>query len=407
MCVPTRDRERAKHLILLPTVDVVNADVHDAATLARLLRGMDAVINLVGVLHDGRGTRSFEQAHVELTRKVIAACASNGVRRYVHMSALGADVKGPSRYQRTKGAAEALVRAADLDWTIFRPSVVFGRNDRFLNLFAQLQKMLPAIFLGCPRARFQPVYVEDVAAALVMSLDDLAAFGQTYDLCGPKVYTLRELVALVGAMTGKHRPIIGLSDALSCLQAFALELLPGKLLSRDNCDSMKVDNVSSQPFPFGIEPEGARSHSAGLARHGVAARRAIALTATTQGVRIVTSSRMAQYTLVIGNKAYSSWSLRPWLAMKHAGLAFDEVRIPLYQDDFLARIRKYSPSGKVPILVDGEHRRSGSRSQFANISPNVIRTSNCGRPMPRRAPTDVRSAPRCTRASRPCAAIWV
>ena len=254
VCVPTRDRERAKPLILLPTVDVVDADVHDAATLARLTRGMDAVINLVGVLHDARGKRGFEQAHVELTQKIMAACAANGVRRYVHMSALGADINGPSRYQRTKGKAEALVRASRLDWTIFRPSVIFGRNDRFLNLFALFMKLAPVMFLACPRARFQPVHVEDVAAAMVMSLDDLASYGKTYDLCGPRVYTLRELVATVGAITGHRRPIIGLGNALSYLQALALELLPVKLMTRDNYHSMQVDNVSSQSFPFGIEP---------------------------------------------------------------------------------------------------------------------------------------------------------
>src|SRR5258705_2910002 len=180
--VPTRDRERAKSLILLPTVDVVDADVHDPAVLARLLRGMDAVINLVGVLHDGRGTRSFEEAHVGLTRKIIAACARTGVRRYVHMNALGADVNGPSRYLRTKGAAEALVRASKLDWTIFRPSVIFGREDRFLNMFARLQKLLPVIFLARPRARFHPVYVEDVAAGLVASLANRDAYGKSHEI---------------------------------------------------------------------------------------------------------------------------------------------------------------------------------------------------------------------------------
>ena len=250
--VPTRDRERAKPLILLPTVDVVNADVHDPASLAQLTRGMDAVINLVGVLHAGRGARSFEEAHVGLTRKIIAACAQTGVRRYVHMSALGADAHGPSRYQRTKGAAEALVRASDLDWTVFRPSVIFGREDRFLNLFASVLKILPVVLLGSPRARFQPVYVEDVAAALVASLDRREAFGKTYELCGPRVYTLRELVALVGDLTGHRRPIIGLIDPLSYVQALALEFLPGRLLTRDNYRSMHVDNVSAQPFPFGI-----------------------------------------------------------------------------------------------------------------------------------------------------------
>jgi uncharacterized protein YbjT (DUF2867 family) len=252
--VPSRDRERAKALILLPTVDVLDADVHDPATLARLMHGTDAVINLVGVLHDGHGTRRFSQAHVELTRKIIAACAQTGVRRYLHMSALGADVNGPSRYQRTKGAAETLVRESGLDWTIFRPSVIFGRQDRFLNMFAQLLKFLPVIFLGRPRARFQPVFVEDVAAAIVASVGNRESFGKTYELAGPRVYSLRELVVLVGNLTGYRRPVIGLGDTLSYLQALMLEFLPGRLLTRDNYHSMQVDNVSTAPFPFGIEP---------------------------------------------------------------------------------------------------------------------------------------------------------
>lgn len=250
--VPARDRERAKNLILLPTVDVVYADVHAPAALAELVRGAGAVINLVGVLHDGRGSGSFAQAHVELTRKVLAACAATGVRRYLHMSALGADVNGPSRYQQTKGEAEALVRASSLDWTIFRPSVIFGADDRFLNLFAKLQALTPVMFLAKPGARFQPVYVEDVAAAFARALDEHSSIGQAFDLCGPQVYTLREIVALAGRLSGNPRPIVGLGAALSYLQAFALELLPVKLMSRDNLASMQVANVSSAPLPFGL-----------------------------------------------------------------------------------------------------------------------------------------------------------
>ncbi len=170
------------------------------------------------------------------------------------MSALGADPQGPSKYQRTKGEAEALVRASDLEWTIFRPSVVFGRGDKFLNLFAMMQKLLPVIFLARPDARFQPVFVDDVAAAFVHALSERSTFLRSYDLCGPRVYTLRELVALAGSISGHRRPIIGLNDPLSYLQALFLELLPIKLMTRDSYHSMKVDNVSSQPFPFDIRP---------------------------------------------------------------------------------------------------------------------------------------------------------
>jgi NADH dehydrogenase len=253
--IPTRDRERAKvDLIPLPTADVIVADVHDDATLERLVRGSQAVINLVGVLQNGRGKGSFAEAHAGLARKVVGACQRAGVRRLVHMSALNADASGPSDYLRSKGEAEAIVRGSGLDWTIFRPSVIFGRQDRFLNLFAKLESLLPVVFLASPNARFQPVYVGDVAAAFTASVPSLESYGRSYDLVGPKVYTLRELVEYVGRVTGHRRPIVGLGPALSNLQAFALELAPGKLMSRDNVKSMTVDNVSASPLPFGMTP---------------------------------------------------------------------------------------------------------------------------------------------------------
>ena len=261
--VATRDRERAKEqLILLPTVDVTVADIHDPSQLAFVLRGAEAVINLVGVLHESRGPASFQGAHVELARKVVAACKAAGISRLLHMSALGADPAGPSRYQRTKGEAEAVVRASGLAWTIFRPSVIFGRGDGFLNVFAKLLRMAPVVPLGCPDTRFQPVYVEDVATAFVHGLEDLGSVGKSYDLCGPRVYRLRELVEYVGEVTGRRRRIIGLPDGLSYLQALTMELPPLKqilrsldmLMTRDNYYSMKVDNVSAGDFPFGMTP---------------------------------------------------------------------------------------------------------------------------------------------------------
>jgi NADH dehydrogenase len=253
--VASRDRERAKRqLILLPTVDVVETDVHDPRALCAFVRGAEAVINLVGVLHEGRGPASFQQAHVELARKVVAACREAGIERLLHMSALNAHAAGPSRYLRSKGEAEAIVRESGLAFTVFRPSVVFGPEDTFLNLFARLLKVLPVVVLACPGARFQPVFVEDVAQAFVRALEDPASHGAAYDLCGPRVYTLRELVEFVAATTGRRRPVIGLNDTLSYWQAFALELLPGKLMTRDNYRSMKADSVCACPFPFGIAP---------------------------------------------------------------------------------------------------------------------------------------------------------
>jgi NADH dehydrogenase len=246
--VPTRSRERARHLILLPTVDVVEADLHDPVALASLVRGAAAAVNLVGILNESR-PGDFDRVHVELPRKLIAACRDGAVPRLLHMSALNADPQGPSRYLRSKGEAEALVAASGLQWTIFQPSIIVGREDSFLNLFAKLQHLLPVIALACAEARFQPVAVDDVANAYVRALGDDATHGQRYPLCGPKVYTLRQLVAYVGELTGYRRPIVALGPGLSKLQASVLERLPGKLMSRDNLASMQRDSVCDCPFP--------------------------------------------------------------------------------------------------------------------------------------------------------------
>lgn len=270
--VPTRRRDKAKHLILLPTCEVVDADVHDDATLDRLVAGQDAVVNLVGILHGSEA--QFERAHVTLTRRLLAACAANKVRRYLHMSALGADPRGPSMYQRSKGRAEEAVLASPLDWTIFGPSVIFGAEDNFLNLFARLAAIAPVLPIGGAEVKFQPVWVEDVAAAFVNCLDNEASFGKSYELAGPKVYTLRELVRFAAEAAGHRRPVIALPDGIARLQARLMELAPGEpLLSRDNLDSMKRDNVASvQPYvpapelgigPAPLEPE-ASLYLAGL-----------------------------------------------------------------------------------------------------------------------------------------------
>lgn len=252
--VPTRRRERAKHLITLPTVDVVEADVHDTSTLAGLMQGMDAVINLVGVLHSDTGTpygKRFQRAHVDLARKVGEACVTSGAPRLLHMSSLGADSNGPSMYLRSKAAGEAEVQAAvraastSVALTIFRTSVVFGRSDKFINLFAWMQRYAPFVALGKPDAKLQTVWVEDVARAFVNALDAPCTFGKTYELAGPKVYTLKQLVEYAGNVSGHARPVFGLPDRLAYLQAWLMEFAPVEMLSRDNLDSTKVDNIAA------------------------------------------------------------------------------------------------------------------------------------------------------------------
>jgi len=267
--VPTRRRDRIKAMIVLPTAEVIEADVHDPATLGRLISESDAVINLIGILHGDYPPASnasygsqFLQAHVELPRRIVAACERHGVRRLLHISALGADPKGPSMYLRSKGDGERAAQASSLvETTVFRPSVVFGREDRFLNQFARMARLLPVLAVGRPDTRMQPVWVADAASAIVNALDNPETYGRTYELCGPRTYTLRELVRFAARASGHPRVVLGLPDAAAKTVAWMFEhLVPGEpIMSRDNLDSLKVDCIASrQPYwpapELGIRP---------------------------------------------------------------------------------------------------------------------------------------------------------
>ncbi len=262
--VPARRREDAKGLVVLPGVEVVETDVHDPANLDRLLAGMDAAVNLVGILHetapahgnpDKARRGSFRHAHVELPAKLVRACRDTGVRRLLHMSALGADPASRSAYQRSKAEGEALVlKAADLDVTVFRPSVIFGPGDSFLSLFGDLMQLAPVIPLAGASARFQPVFVADVARAFADALDRPETIGQAYDLCGPEVYTLAQLVKLTAGALGLRRVVVPLGAGPSYAFARLMELKPGqKVMTRDNWYAMQADNVcpADCPAPFG------------------------------------------------------------------------------------------------------------------------------------------------------------
>lgn len=255
--VPTRRYMNARHLLPLPTVDVVEANLLDDAELARLVEGQDAVINLVGILHGDRGTpygKAFRRLHVELPERVARACVAQGVKRFIHVSALGADSQGPSMYHRSKGDGEAAVRRVFDAWpdgalTIFRPSVVFGPNDRFLNTFASLARFFPVLPVAGCSARLQPIYVGDVTQAIINALDDHRTYGKTYPLAGPQAYTLKELIEKAAAWSGHPRRVLPLPMALGKLQAACMEWMPGRpLLSRDNLDSLQRDNVLEAPI---------------------------------------------------------------------------------------------------------------------------------------------------------------
>ncbi len=259
--VLTRKRERNRHLLVIPGLELVETDIYDRDSLERQFRGVDAVINLVGILNEhGNDGSGFRRAHVDLTRNTIAACGAAGVGRLLQMSALGADAeKGPSFFQKTKGEAENLAMEAhgkELAVTAFRPSVVFGPGDSFFNRFASLLKMTPVFLLPTPDARFAPVYVNDVTEAFARSLPDRKTFGKRYDLCGPRVYTMRELVKYTARTAGMKRIIIGCNDRLSRLQAKVLQRIPGKPYSMDNYLSSTVDNVCTHNglHDLGIHP---------------------------------------------------------------------------------------------------------------------------------------------------------
>lgn len=255
--VLTRRREASKQLILLPNVQVIECDVMDDVDLVLQIRGCTAVINLIGILHESKKC-SFDSMHVELPRRIAQICVKQGVKHLLHMSALQASTEAPSAYLRSRAAGEAAVKefADKLNITIFRPSVIFGRGDNFFNMFATLVKLMPVLLLAKPEAKFQPVWVEDVAAAVVESIENIDTYGQTYDLGGPRVYTLRQLVQFVAFVLGKKSLVVGLNDKLSYLQAYALEFSPVKLMTRDNIKSMEVDSVTSQAFPsmFNVVP---------------------------------------------------------------------------------------------------------------------------------------------------------
>lgn len=257
--VLTRHPQRNRAVEVLPGVELVGADVHDPNVLQQQFAGCDAVINLVGVLHEYPG-QSFRAVQAELPGKVVEACRATGIKRLLHMSALHADaVKGPSQYLFTKGEGERTVMAAeDLAVTCFKPSIIFGPDDAFFNKFADLLKSNPVLPLACPNSRFAPVYVGDVARAFETALENDATIGKSYELCGPRVYTFKELVEDIARMLGKKRLVVGLPDALARLQAKIFGMLPVKIFTTDNYLSLQVDSVCGCN---GFEELGITTHS--------------------------------------------------------------------------------------------------------------------------------------------------
>jgi NADH dehydrogenase len=258
----SRYRMAVRELSIIPRVEVRQTDVYDSEKLAACLRDADAAINMVGILNEpGRKGKGFHKAHVELVERLIAACRAAGVRRFVQVSAVNAG-KGKSHYLVSKGEAEARIRAAgDLDATILQPSVIFGEGDSFFNRFAGLLRLAPVLPLACPDALMQPVWVGDVAAAIVAVLPDKSTFGRTLVLVGPRAYSLRELVTFTASASGSRCRIVGLPDSLARLQGRVMDFVPGKPFSSDNYLSLQTPNTSEDnSLPeLGIEPRSIES----------------------------------------------------------------------------------------------------------------------------------------------------
>lgn len=241
--VPSRNRSMQRELHIVPQARVINVDVYSDAALRELLQGAHAVINLIGILNErGRNGRGFEAAHTGFTKKLIAACQASGTRRLLQMSALNAG-RGRSHYLRTRGEAEAAVKASGLDWTIFQPSVIFGPGDGLFARFAGLLKIAPVLPLARAGAKFAPVHVGDVAEAFVRALTRPASIGQTYELYGPDVLTLKQIVQYTAQCMGLRRAVLALPDALGRIQAALMDFVPGKPFSTDNFLSLQVDSV--------------------------------------------------------------------------------------------------------------------------------------------------------------------
>ncbi len=262
----TRNRERHRDLLVLPTLKIIQANVFSANVLRNVFDDCDAVINLVGILNEsGHNGKGFKRAHVELAELVVQACRETGIRHLLHMSALSASENGPSHYLRTKGKAENLVHKSanthapdSLAVTSFRPSVIFGPHDSFINRFASLLKLMPGFFpLACSGSRLQPIYVEDVTSIILKCIGNPVAYGKRYNLCGPRAYQLIEILEFINDQMGLQTRIIGLNNRLSWLQAAVLEFAWNKPFSIDNYNSLQVDSVCDAAMPawFGIEPK--------------------------------------------------------------------------------------------------------------------------------------------------------
>jgi NADH dehydrogenase len=259
LTVLVRRSERHRDLLLIPNVKLVETVNFSDLFLRKHIKGQDAVINLIGILHE-RGKATFEQAHVCLARKLVAACSVEGVTRLLHMSALGATIDAPSAYLRSKAEAQALVHGSGLDVTSFAPSVIFGRGDHFVSTFQHMLSVLPIMGVVCPKAKLTPVWVDDVVEVIARTLLDKSSIGQHYELCGSRTYAMLELIRLIGEFVPSQTRLVPLSDVFSRFMARVMGVMPTPLFSMDNYYSLQVPSVCQCVLPYNIQPKNLRNY---------------------------------------------------------------------------------------------------------------------------------------------------
>ena len=239
----SRNKEKIKYWTVNPNIQIFDFDIDNLTQVKKDLKNTDVVINLLGILHQSKKD-SFDKIHHLWPSHLANMIKDLGIKRLIHLSALGASFKAPSLYLKSKAHGEtALLNQKDLNLTILRPSIIFGARDNFINMFKALVKWLPVIVLLSPQSKFQPIYIEDVSKALIKSLWDKKTYGKVYELGGPDIYSLKEIIKLIIKSEKLHRLIIPLNKPLSYIFALSMEILPIKILTRDNWRSMQVNNV--------------------------------------------------------------------------------------------------------------------------------------------------------------------
>ncbi len=260
--ISTREENNSRKLWVLPNTKIGKVDMNRQEQIDRFFEGCDCVVNLIGILNekkdDGKG---FTYVHIELTNRLIQACKTNGIPHLLQVSSLGADPSSECFYQSSKGHAEKLLKSEQspkLRTSIVQPSVIFGPNDKFTNRFAKLLNITRGVLpLACPKSKLQPVYVGDVAQAIINIIENDSPAGQVYELGGPEIYSLKEIVEYIGEVSGINTRIIPLNSLLSALQAQTLEFFPGKPFSKDNLRALQKDSVCkgvSALETMGIQP---------------------------------------------------------------------------------------------------------------------------------------------------------